>query len=137
MRKDQQRALWAYERAAAAAESGILDDYEIAVQAFASTLHRCGLAVAASVLERNQKRRGYEELLNDIAAWPPAPNERERAGVVGQGEAWSEYVRKMEDISLYMLTSREVLARVVWLRRACSAVGADTSKDHEEEGGDA
>ena len=137
MRKDQQRALWAYERAAAARESGVLDDYEIAVQAFASTLHRCGLAVAASVLERNRKHRGYGRLLNDIAGRPPVPNDHERAGADRQGKDWPEHVRKMEDVSLYMLTTREVLACVVWLRRACRAVGADAPKDLEGEGGNA
>lgn len=112
MRKDQERALWAYERAHAA--SDYLDDYKIAVQTFAATLHRSGLAVAVSVLERNQSRPGYRSLLNDIAARLPL-----------NGGDWPSAVRALDDVSTYMATTREVLACATWLRRACRALGDD------------
>lgn len=121
MRKDQERALWAYECAHVARESNALDDYEIAVQTFAATLHRSGLAVAVSVLERNKSRRGYESLLNDIAARLPLHGGDQPPGA--EADDWPSAVRKLDDVSKYMVTTREVLACATWLRRACRALG--------------
>ena len=119
MRKDQERALWAYERARAAREREHLDDYEIAVQTFAATLHRSGLAVAVSVLERNKSRSGYRSLLTDIAMRLPLHDDDQRSQV----DDWPSAVRALDDVSKYMVTTREVLACATWLRRACRALG--------------
>ena len=118
MHKDQERALWAYERAHAAREDHTLDEYETAVQAFAATLHRSGLAVAVSVLERNRSRSGYQSLLTDIAAQLPLHD-----GGEPPGDDWPSAVRALDDVSRYMIMTREVLACATWLRRACRALG--------------
>ena len=119
MRKDQQRALWAYERARAAHDDNKLDEYEIAAQAFAATLHRSGLAIAVSVLERNKSRSGYQSLLTDISARLPLHDGDEPP----RGYDWPSAVRALNDVSKYMIMTREVLACVTWLRRACRALG--------------
>ena len=121
MRKDQERALWAYERAQAVRDSDhlALDDYEVAVQAFAAALLRSGLAVAVSVLERNTRHPAYRSLLSDIAGRLPLPDGNQRV----DSESWPCAVRRLEDVPTYMLTTREALACVTWLRRACRALG--------------
>ena len=121
MRKDQERALWAYERARARADhdGAALDEYESAVQAFAATLHRSGLAVAVSVLERNKSRSGYQSLLTDISARLPL----HEADEPPRGYDWPSEIRALNDVSKYMFMTREVLACVTWLRRACRAHG--------------
>ena len=119
MRKDQERALWAYKRACDADRDKHLDDYEIAVQTFAATLHRSGLAVAVSVLERNKSRSGYSSLLRDIAGRLPLHDDVQQSPI----DAWPSAVRGLNDVSRYMVTTREVLACVTWLRRACRALG--------------
>ena len=119
MRKDQERALWAYERARYARNANKLDDYEIAVQAFAATLHRSGLAVAVSVLERNKARSGYKSLLTDIAGRLPLHGGNDQPNA----DRWPSAVRALDDVSKYMVTTREVLACATWLRRACRALG--------------
>ena len=119
MRKDQQRAFWAYKRARAAHADNKLDEYEIAVQTFAATLHRSGLAVAVSVLERNKSRSGYQSLLTDISVRLPLHDDDEPP----LDYDWPSEVRALSDVSKYMIMTREVLSCVTWLRRACRALG--------------
>ena len=121
MRKDQERALWAYERARAVSNSRdlALDDYEIAVQAFGATLLRSGLAVAVSMLERNTKHPAYRSLLSDMAGQLPLPDGNGQVDT----EDWPSAIRGLDDVPTYMLKTREALACVTWLRRACRALG--------------
>jgi hypothetical protein len=116
VRKDQERALDAYRWAKQAAD---LKDYEIAVQSFAASLLRGGLAVAVSVLERSKKRSGFAHLLTRLAAYP-APGI-----LLGPAEDWPERVRGIADTTSYMQATREFIALAAWLRRACRALGAD------------
>ena len=121
MRKDQERALWAYQRAQAVSDSDhlALDDYEIAVQAFGATLLRSGLAVAVSMLERNTKHPAYRSLLSDMAGQLPLPDGNGQVDT----EDWPSAIRGLDDVPTYMLKTREALACVTWLRRACRALG--------------
>jgi hypothetical protein len=120
LRKDQQRALSAYAWADKAKRANQLDDYEIAVQAFAATLLRSGFAAAVSVLERNAKRDGFERLLDNLASCP-------LPGIpAADPNTWPGNVRALADVSRYMQATRELLALLAWLRRACRALGAET-----------
>lgn len=116
LRKDQQRALRAYETAEAARRDGKFDDFEIAVQSFAATLLRSGLAVAASVLERSADRPGFELLLSDLQTLSLAGLNAKTPG------DWPGAVRGLTDLGRYMQATRELVAYLAWLRRACQAI---------------
>jgi hypothetical protein len=117
LRKDQQRALRAYEWANAARD--VLGEYQIAVQSFAAALLRSGFAAAVSVLERNKDRSGYQRLLDNLAAWP-LPGIQPRSS----SAEWPAQVRALADITQYMQATRELVLLLNWLRRACRALGA-------------
>jgi hypothetical protein len=118
-RKDQERAICAYEWAKAAGSN--IKDYENAVQTFAAITLRSGLAVAVSVLERDAKRDAPKLLLKDLAAqsFPGLPT-----GKAADWAGWPARVRAISSLDDYMLATREVLALATWLRRACRAVRA-------------
>lgn len=125
-RKDQERAIWAYECAKAAGDG--VKEYEITVQTFAATVLRSGLAVAVSVLQRDAQRPGPKRLMADLAA-NPVP------GIPEGPNGWPERVRNIQALDDYMLASRELLALITWLRRACRAVRASKeSRPKPEEG---
>ncbi|MGE4046211.1 MAG: type III-B CRISPR module-associated protein Cmr5 [Acetobacteraceae bacterium] len=112
LRKDQQRALDAYAYAKAAQESESLEEYQIAVQSFAATLLRSGLAAAVSTLERSVKERnGFQLLLHALAK---ADNASDPTG-------WPAKIRSLP-LEQYILTTRELIALLVWMRRACRAL---------------
>lgn len=115
MRKDQQRALRAYEWANAAKD--VLGEYEIAVQSFAAALLRSGFAAAVSVLERNKDRSGYQRLLCNLACWPLPGIETKLSA------EWPAQVRALTDVNQYMRATRELVLLLNWLRRACRALG--------------
>lgn len=116
LRKDQARALNAYAWAQRAKETSHLPDYEIAVQSFTAALLQSGLAVAVAVLERSQDREGFKQLLAHLAGHP-AP------GLSPSATApWPDRVRKL-DLPHYMQATRELIALLAWLRRACRALG--------------
>lgn len=117
MRKDQERALTAYRWAEAAKEK--LPEYEIAVQSFAGALLRSGFAAAVSGIERSKERDGFKLLLGDLASRPLPGIPRVSA------EHWPASVRALDDITLYMQATRELVAFLGWLRRACRALGAE------------
>jgi hypothetical protein len=117
-RKDQDRALKAYEWANAAKTCKCLDDYETAVQGFAAALLRSGFAVAASTLERDRQRKAQALLIEHLASW-------QLPGIPVSSEKWPAEVRKISDVSQYMQASRELVALLGWLRRACRAVQVD------------
>jgi CRISPR/Cas system CMR-associated protein Cmr5 small subunit len=127
LRKDQELALWAYQKTESVKNSGAnnLQDYEIAIQTFAAVLLRNGLEVAASVIERNleyderQRPRpnAYWSLLTHLA-------EKALPGIaVGAPAQWPGNVRNLADVGKYMVATREIRARITWLRRACRAIG--------------
>ena len=117
IRKDQTRALKAYEWAANAKGSKHLGDYEIAVQSFSASLLRSGFSVAVSVLERSKERPAFAQLLNNLGAFqlPGLPADTKTP--------WPERVRGMTDTVKYMQATRELIALMTWLRRACRALG--------------
>jgi len=125
LRKDQERALSAYAWANKAKQLGALDDYEIAVQSFAATLLRSGFAAAVSVIERNAKLEpegkpnGFTLLLDSLAAHP-LPGIPNTLGV-----HWPDKVRALADLGDYMHATREMIALLAWVRRACRAIGAE------------
>lgn len=110
LRKDQQRAIWAYEKAQEAAKARVLREYQIAVQTFAATTLRNGLAVAISVLQRDAQRAAPALLLAHLA---------QRNG--STAATWPSQVRGITVLSDYMLVTRESIALATWLRRACRA----------------
>lgn len=117
IRKDQLRALKAYEWAQRAKMNKHLDDYEIAVQSFAASLLRGGLAVAVSVLERSKDRGGFDQLLADLASYSVP-------GIAsGTKDAWPHKVRSMPSTTNYMQATREFIALATWLQRACRGLG--------------
>lgn len=117
IRKDQMRALKAYEWAQRARANNYLDDYEIAVQSFAASLLRGGLAVAVSVLERSKTRAAFDQLLTDLAGYRVPGIEP------GPKDAWPDKVRRIPTTIGYMQAAREFIALAAWLKRACRAVG--------------
>jgi hypothetical protein len=119
LRKDQERALTAYSWAEEAKTTGKLPEYEIAVQSFAAVLLRSGFAVAVSVLERERDRAGFALLLEKLAA-------RSLPGIAPTASSnWPASVRALPEVPLYMQATRELIAFLGWLRRACRALGAE------------
>ena len=117
IRRDQQRALDAYKCAEKAKKCGYLGEYETAVQTFAASLLRGGLAVAVSVLERGKARAAIKQLLTDLAHY------RQRNPPAERAEKWPGIIRALPDTSQYMRTTREFIALTAWLQRACRASG--------------
>ncbi|MGH7098279.1 MAG: type III-B CRISPR module-associated protein Cmr5 [Stellaceae bacterium] len=130
LRKDQQRTLCAYGWADTAKQQGKLDDYEIAVQSFAATLLRSGFAAAVSVLERSADHRDGFALLLDNLAFYTLPG---IAATMPPSE-WPARVRGLADIGQYMQATRELIALLGWLRRACRALGAEKAPQAEPTG---
>ena len=127
LRKDQGRALDAYRWAEGAKKVGHLKEFEIAVQSFAASLLRSGLAVAAAVLERDRKRPAVERLLGNLAShMVPGIDSRQVTGT-----SWPASVRAIADTSHYMLATREYIALTTWLRRACRALGEEPEPSDE------
>lgn len=108
----------AYGWAKAAVTAGVLDEYEIAVQNFAASLLRSGLAVAVSVVERSRERAGFKQLLEHLAAYPIP------GFAAGAPDKWPQQVREIADTIAYMQATRELVALAAWLKRACRALGA-------------
>jgi hypothetical protein len=113
MRKDQRRALDAFEWAQTAVEQRDIEQFEIAVQTFAAVLLRSGLAVAVSVLQRDARNGGGPARLQAQLAT--------RFPCGGAGQSWPDAVRALATAD-YMLLTRELVAFLTWLRRACRAV---------------
>jgi hypothetical protein len=138
LRKDQKRALKAYEWVSAAAnaepaapQEKPLKQYEIAVQSFAAALLRSGFAAAVSLLERNKDRSGYRRLLENLADW-------RLPGIDAQSSAgWPDKVRAIPDVTQYMLATRELILLLNWLRRACRALGDEAGPMPGEGSGNA
>jgi hypothetical protein len=120
LRKDQERALTAYRWADVAKAADKIEEYETAVQGFAAALLRSGLAVAASVLERSANRGGFALLLEHLSGWKLPGIDSAPA------KEWPGRVRAITDVSQYMLATRELVALLGWLRRACRAVQAES-----------
>jgi hypothetical protein len=114
-RKDRERALTAYRWANEAKAAGRITEYETAVQGFAAALLRSGFAVAASTLERSRDRDGFRLLLDHLASWPLPGIDN------GSGQDWPQRVRAMAGIAPYMQATRELVALLGWLCRACRA----------------
>jgi len=113
--RDQQRARFAYERVAAV-EQAKRKDYENAVLGLGADILRVGLLAALAAVQRLEKRG--ERLLDDLAAAKiPGLEAKDRAQLV-------ERARKL-DVDGYMIATRETLALVSWLRRACQATFED------------
>jgi hypothetical protein len=113
--RDQERARFAYERVAAV-EQAKRKDYENAVLGLGADILRVGLLAALAAVQRLEKRG--ERLLDDLAAAKiPGLEAKDGAQLV-------ERARKL-DVDGYMIATRETLAVVAWLRRACQATFED------------
>lgn len=119
LRKDQIRALTAFKWAESAKAGGHLDPYTTAVQTFAASLLRGGLAVAVSVLERDKTRAGSKHLLHDLALYLQSNPPSDRI------DQWPGVIRGMPDTGQYMRATREFIALLTWLQRACRALKGD------------
>ena len=126
--RDQQRACLAYEKVAEV-DVGVRDSYRIAVQDLGTNLRRMGLAASVSMLERRSDPAG-RLLLGHIAA----------ARIRGLGDDARHLpscARKLDDVSSYMLATRELLRLAAWFNRAVQATFTEGEADGHEEFGDA
>ena len=113
--RDQERARFAYERVAAVPQAE-RDDYENAVLGLGADILRVGLLAALAAVQRLEKRG--ERLLDDLAkANIPGLEAKDGAQLVERARAL--------DVDRYMIATRETLAVVSWLRRACQATFED------------
>jgi CRISPR-associated protein Cmr5 len=120
--KDQQRANWAYKRAAEVARDK-RDEYKTAVRALGADILRSGLSAALADL----KRRKADNVLADIECF-----EIPVLRATPNSPAASLLVRVNElCVGQYMLATRETLQVVMWLKRACDALF-----EEEDPGGD-
>lgn len=113
--RDQARARFAYERVAEVPVNE-RKDYQNAVLSFGADILRVGLLAALAAVQRLEKRG--ERLLDDLA----------RAKIPGlEARNGAELVQKARelDVDAYMIATRETLAVVGWLRRACQATFAE------------
>lgn len=113
--RDQQRARFAYARVAEVPE-GKRKDYENAVLSLGADILRVGLLAALAAVQRLGERG---DLLLDHLAKAKIPGlEAEN------GDELVAAARKL-DVDGYMIATRETLAVVSWLRRACQATFGD------------
>ncbi|MCL6607021.1 MAG: type III-B CRISPR module-associated protein Cmr5 [Geminicoccaceae bacterium] len=113
--RDQERARFAYERVAAVPPAE-RDDYENAVLGLGADILRVGLVAALAAVQRLEKRGA--RLLDDLAAAKIPGLE------AADGKALVAKARTL-DADRYMIATRETLAVVSWLRRACQAQSTD------------
>lgn len=109
--RDQARARFAYARVAAVPKER-RKDYENAVLSLGADIQRVGLLAALAAVQRLGERG--KDLLDDLA----------KANIPGlQATNGAELVAKARtlDVDPYMIATRETLAVVSWLRRACQA----------------
>ncbi|MEJ5233707.1 MAG: type III-B CRISPR module-associated protein Cmr5 [Geminicoccaceae bacterium] len=109
--RDQQRARFAYARVAAVPKEK-RKDYENAVLGLGADILRVGLLAALAAVQRLGDRG--KDLLDDLA----------KAKIPGlEVENGTELVAKARELPVdgYMIATRETLAVVSWLRRACQA----------------
>ncbi len=116
---EQQRAIIAY---ACVNERDIqVENYKIAVNTFGTTILRSGLSAAMCLVERKHEQNPmYKKLLEHLAK----PEFQIHAL---QQQNWNQQpniIRKME-LSTYMLTTRQVLRAVFWLKRAIQSLRAE------------
>lgn len=105
--RDQERAAFAWR--CLGGLTGDRKKYTTAVQTFAGTLRRGGLAVAVATLDRLEARELKQHLCEArIAGFPP------------RAEQLAATVFAM-DAAAYMIATREAIAVAVWLKRAAEA----------------
>lgn len=110
--RDQQRALYAYERVKQVSTAEMRRDYKTAVNDLGANVLRSGLCAALAALQR-QKGSGAVVLEHVAGADLP--------GLPGlTGESLPGRVRQL-DVRQYMLVTREVLRVAAWLKRAAQA----------------
>jgi len=91
------------------------DNYEIAVKALGANILRSGLSAAlADLMRRGDRAKDLREHIAIAASELP--------GLTGAGEA--DLFRRVNNLETaqYMLTTRELLQVVMWLKRACEAL---------------
>ena len=127
MRRDQQRALYAYEcvETVVREHSNQFDDYKRAVHSMGAEIIRSGLCAAVSDMQRRgsgeaargggSNQTGTSLLQSHIAAAEVLPfGERPSANT------FPSAVRAL-DTANYMLVTREMLSLIGWFRRAVQA----------------
>lgn len=121
--RDQERARFAYERVARVPKSE-QKDYQNAVLALGADILRVGLLAALAAVQR-LNNAGSKQLLDDLG-------EAKIPGLEGnRGDNGAELARlaRALDVDTYMIATRETLAVVAWLRRACQATFGDEKRD--------
>lgn len=124
--KAQMRARHAYS-SVGGVEQSLRDDYKILVDSFGPNIVRSGLAAAISMLERERKREKRGPTIDTLFAHIVD------GGIAGLPRTVSpsdlpDRIRAL-DRGDYMLATRDILALVVWLKRAVQATFSRSDSD--------
>lgn len=111
--RDQMRAKHAY-ACAAAVPPKLRADYKALADGFGAFVLKNGLVAALAFVQRTSG--DATALFLDHLAGADVPGL-----AVESGDEVFGAIRDQEDVSAYMLATRELLAYAVWLRRACQA----------------
>ena len=119
MRRDQERALIAYQNVATVGDPREREKYRTTVKSLGSEIIRSGLSAALAFLERGKKEPAIVSLLEHLAG----------SGIPGVPEGCSGAhlpgaIRGL-DAGEYMLATREMLALCLWYKRAVDATFED------------
>lgn len=100
-----------------------LEDYKIAVNTFGTTILRSGLSAAFCLVERKKSQNSmYEKLVAHLCESGFAIGKLNGHGV--DILKIPELIRKLE-LQDYILTTRQILRAVFWLKRATQAYRVD------------
>ena len=115
--RDQKRACHAYERVKQV-QANDLKDYKVLVNSLGPNIIRSGLVASLSFLQRYKGDKAKQHVVHDLSKG------LKLCGVLAEEydnvDEFADCVRKLES-EKYMLTTRETLKLVQWLKRALQA----------------
>jgi|GEM_PF-1371510 len=129
--RDQERAVYAYARAAEVLPAG-RDAYKAAARGFGANVMRLGLSGALAVLERERERE-RDQHLSGVGDYLDALAGSGITGIIGNaGDAGAAedaeptaatlpYLVRALETAEYVLITRELLRVATWLKRAAEA----------------
>ena len=122
---EQKRIVAAYDCVSKIKGKTDLEDYKIAVNTLGVTILRSGLAAAMCLAERKKEQnKMYPKLLEHLARKEFAIKE-----IQGKNsESIPDAVRKL-DFDAYMLTTRQMLRAIFWLKRATQSYRVEGAYD--------